>query len=125
MNLVTGGAGLINNNLIKQIEVDNKKIYLKKWKFLYNQIASKDYINLSSTNKQTFKNIINLNTKYFIQFNCPILLFWGNKDKETPIKFAKTILKQNSAKLLTTKSGHFAYLDYNAYFNNKVVEFLC
>lgn len=123
--VVTGGAGLKLCNPFKEIENNNKKIFLNKWKFLYNTIASEDYKNLSQTNKQTFKNIVNLNTKNLVSFNCYMLLFWGNKDKETPPSFAKIIKKYNTCKIVMTKGAHFSYLKNNALFNNEVNEFLC
>ncbi len=122
--IVTAGAGLKFINFFKQIEDDNKQIFLKKWPFLYQSIASADYQQLSNTNKTTFKNVVNVNTKNYVKFNFPLLLFWGKKDKDTPIKFAKYILKNNNAKLIKTSSGHFAYLDNNALFNNEVLKFL-
>ena len=122
--VVTGGAGLKFKNIFKRIENDNKKIFLRKWKFLYPSIASKDYISLTDENKITFKNIVNLNTKNFVTFSCPLLLFWGTGDKETPFSFAKYLKARNDAKLIKTKGGHFAYLNNNAYFNNEVVKFL-
>lgn len=123
--VVTGGAGLKLNNIFKELEQNNKKIFLNKWKFLYSSIASEDYKNLSKINKQTFKNIVNLNTKNLICFTCPMLLFWGNKDKETPPAFAKIINRHNNCKLIITKGAHFSYLKNNALFNNEVIEFLC
>jgi len=119
--IITGGAGLKQHNII---ENKNKQTFLKIWKFLYNQIASPDYISLSKTNKQTFKNIVNLNTINFVNFNCPILLFWGKQDKETPFCFAIKLKKKNNAKMVLSKGGHFAYLEDNALFNNEVIKFL-
>ncbi len=124
--VVTGGAGPKKTNILKRIEQDNNKILLsnKKFKFLFEKIASSDYKNLPNTNKQTFKNVVNTNYKNLIKFNCPMLLFWGNKDYETKLWIAKKIKKLNNAKLLVTESDHFAYLKQSALFNNAVLEFL-
>ncbi|MBR6779237.1 MAG: alpha/beta hydrolase [Clostridia bacterium] len=124
--VVTGGAGPKNNNFIKRIKTQNNIILLKQKRFsyLYKKIASNDYISLSENNKQTFKNIVNLNTKNFAKFDCPVLLFWGKNDKDTKIWIAKKIKKTNSAKLVVTKSDHFAYLTMSALFNHCILEFL-
>lgn len=124
--VITGGAGLKKKNYFKKIETDNNKILLsqKKFHYLYDSIASKDYKSLSNTNKKTFNNVIGVNTKNFIKFDCPILLFWGTRDKETKLWIAKKIKKVNHAKLITTKLDHFAYIKENSYFNHCVIKFL-
>ena len=68
--------------------------------------------------------MVNFNTIKFIKFDCPMLLFWGTKDKETPIKFAKIIKRKNNAKLIKTDSDHFAYIKKEALFLNHVNQFL-
>ena len=124
--VVTGGAGLKKENFFKKISKNNNKIILKQAKFknFYKKIASDDYSRLSKTNKETFKNIVNLNLKFAIKFDCPILLFWGKKDKETPLWIARKILSKNKAKLITTDSGHFTYLENSSLFNHNVLSFL-
>jgi len=124
--IVTGGAGLKKSNFYLKIIKNNNFLLLKskKFKFLYENIASKDYINLSAINKQTFKNIVNLNTKNFIKFSCPLLLFWGTKDRETPIWIARKIRQRNTVKLITLEDDHFAYIHENEYFNNQILEFV-
>lgn len=124
--IVTGGAGYTKQNCIKKIENQNNKILLKqnRFKYLYITTASKDYINLSFTNKTTFKNIVNLNLDFIKNLNCPMLLFWGNKDTETKLWIAKKINKNNNSRLVTVNSDHFAYIHKNAKFNNEVLKFL-
>ncbi len=125
--VVTAGAGIKTYNLYKKIENENNVILLKhnKFKYLYKKVASDEFISLSDTNKKSFKNIVNTNTKKMIMFDCPMLLFWGKKDSATKYNFAKKIKRKNNAKLITTKSDHFAYLNENALFNNAIIEFLC
>ncbi len=124
--VVTGGAGPKKNNIFKRIQQYNNKILLsnKKFKYLFNNIASADYKNLPYVNKQTFKNVVNTNYKNIMRFNCPMLLFWGKRDFETKLWIAKRLKKQNNARLIVTDSDHFAYLKQSALFNNAVVEFL-
>lgn len=124
--VVTGGAGLKKESAFKRIERENFLLHLrnKNNAYLYNQIASSEYVNLSPTNKQTFKNVVNCNLKNFVKFNCPMLLFWGKKDTETKLWIAKKLKHNNNAKLVVTDGDHFVYLQKNALFNNLVLEFL-
>ncbi len=52
------------------------------------------------------------------------MLFWGTKDKDTPLWIAKHIKRQNNATLTTAKSSHFAYLNENSKFNHETIKFL-
>ena len=124
--VVTGGAGMKKNNIFTKTTKNNNKILIKseKFKYLYKKIASSDYQNLSNTNKQTFKNIVNYISNSLINFSCPLLLFWGKFDKETPLWIAKKLAKQNDANLINTTGSHFAYLDFNSKFNYEVLKFL-
>lgn len=124
--IVTGGAGFKKQSYIKKFDIQNNKILLKqkRFKHLYNTIASDDYIKLSTTNKTTFKNVVNLDLRFAKKFNCPMLLFWGKHDKETKLWIAKQLKKCNNTKLVITNSDHFAYINENAKFNNEVLKFL-
>lgn len=137
--IITGGAGPKKESIIKRIERENKKILLsilntpipkksrkKKFEYLYQFVASPDYQQLSQVNKETFKNIVNLNTIQSINFSCPILLFWGKWDNETKPWIAKKIAKRNrlNSELHLVKGGHFAYLENAEIFNNFVIKFL-
>lgn len=123
--VVTGGAGLRTKNIFARIERENKTILSRnsKFKALHQNLASMDYVSLSKINQQTFKNIVNLNTLPCTKFNCPILLFWGKNDTETPLWIAKKVQKINKCKLIVTKGNHFAYLQQNALFNNALLGF--
>ena len=124
--VVTGGAGLKKLSIFRKIDKQNNLVLLKnkKYGWLYKKIASVDYKNLSTTNKKTFKNIINKNLIKCCKFSCPMLLFWGINDKDTPIWIAKKLKKINHCTLIKTKSDHFAYLKENALFNKCLMEFL-
>ena len=125
---ITGGAGIKNFKICKKIEQNINKTLLKnnKFKFLFNQVASKDYFALSNTNKITFKNVVNLVTNHISKFDCPMFLFWGKDDSETKIWIAKKLKKLNkNCELKIVKSDHFAYLKKDAELNNFVVRNLC
>jgi len=124
MLVITGGAGIKKNNLFLHIKQRRNLLKLQQNKNFFFNIASKDYLELSPTNRQTFKNIVNLNLKNLIKFNCPILLFWGRYDTDTKLWIAKRIKRKNNVKLIVTNSDHFAYLKLNHYFNNEVIKFL-
>lgn len=124
--VITGGAGMKKNNIFKKVQLKNKIInnIMSKRKKSKNFFKKNDYYILSNINKQTFQNVVNFNTLKLIKFNCPMLLFWGKKDTETPIWIAKKLNKKNNAKLIKTNSDHFAYLTENSYFNNQVLGFI-
>lgn len=124
--VITGGAGIKKENIFLKITKNNNKILLKnkKFQYLFKKIASSDYLSLSDTNKKTFKNIVNLNLTFATKFKCPMLLFWGKKDTATRLWFAKLLKRQNNAKLITTKSDHFAYIKENTKFNHEAINFI-
>jgi pimeloyl-ACP methyl ester carboxylesterase len=124
--VVTGGAGAKKFSICKKIMQNNNKIILgnENLKNFFKNIASEDYKNLSKINRETFKNIVNFDLKNFMNFDCKMLLFWGRKDRETPMWTARKIKRKNDAILIKTNSDHFAYLKVGALFNHSVVEFL-
>jgi len=128
--VITGGAGINKQktfDFFKKINKNNAKILLNsgKIKNLFEKIASPDYKTLSSINRKTFKNIVNLNLKFALKFSCPLFLFWGKKDEETQPWIAKQIMKVNKqAKLILTNSNHFTYIENSALFNHETLKFL-
>lgn len=124
--VVTGGAGLKNFNIFHKIIKNNNTIILKHDKFnnFYKKIASKDYLTLSKTNKETFKNIVNLNLSFAIKFKCPMLLFWGRNDKDTPLWIAKKLAHENNTRLIISNDDHFAYIRDSSMFNHEIQKFL-
>lgn len=123
--IITGGA-ISYNQKLRKIQQNNAKIMLKNRKFkkIYENYASIDYKQLSIINKTTFKNIVNFVTENLLQFDCPMLLFWGRKDKETKLRNTRILKRQNNVKTLIVNSGHFAYIEYSSLFNNAILEFI-
>ncbi|MCQ2564729.1 MAG: alpha/beta hydrolase [Clostridia bacterium] len=121
--VVTGGAGPKKQSILKRVKADNNKLLLKVNKIQYSSVASKDYLCLDANNKQTFKNIVNCNLKNFVTFPCPVLLFWGKRDTETPMWICRHIFKHNKATKIVTNSNHFAYIKETALFNNALTKF--
>ena len=81
--------------------------------------GSKDYKSLTPICKKTFVNIVNTNLEnYAKNIDVPTLIFWGEKDKETPMYMAKKLNKiiKNSELVIIKNAGHFSYLDdYNTF----------
>lgn len=76
--------------------------------------GSKDYLALSKDMRKTFVNIVNENLEDYAKcIKCPTLIFWGEKDRETPLYMAKKLNKLiDCCKLEVAKgAGHFAYID--------------
>lgn len=124
--IVTAGAGPKKNGIFKKLKNQNNLILLKqtRFNFLYSKTASKDYISLNKTNQRTFVNIVNTNTINLLKFDCPVLLFWGNKDTDTKLWIAKKVYKNNNSKMVITNGNHFAYLTKSALFNNSSIKFM-
>lgn len=89
--------------------------------------GSEDYKKLSNVMKQTFKNIVNEDQTYELsKITLPIMLVWGDKDRDTPIYMAKRILHRipQSFLVILKNSGHFAYVERHSIFTRILIEFL-
>lgn len=130
--VITAGAGIKQKySFCKNYKIFKYKIikFLVKIKILKKQSLSKfgsdDYKNLPLYMKKTFVNIVNQNLdNYFKKINAKVMLFWGKDDNITPLYMAKKMNKliKNST-LFIENGGHFAYLENDFSFNNKVLEF--
>lgn len=86
----------------------------KKDASVLEKFGSNDYKALSSMMKQTFINVVNQDLKKEAsKIKTQILLFWGEKDTETPLYMAKKYkrLLKDSKLVVVKNAGHFAYLD--------------
>ena len=126
--IVTGGAGIkLKSGFFKKLTLNFHSILLNNHPEFFTKFASSDYINLSSIDKITFKNIVNLDlTKHIKLLNCPALLFWGTKDNATPIKMLKifTKLHPNSMCKIIKNGTHFCYLTHSDLFVDCCQKFL-
>lgn len=101
-----------------------KSLYLKR---LINIFGSSDYKLLNNNMKNSFKNIVNENLKYYIQYiEQETLIIWGKKDKDTPLKDAKYMKKyiKNSSLVILKNATHYSYLNYPNLTNKLIQEFL-
>lgn len=90
------------------------------------RFGSRDYMALNSVAKQTFKNVVNENlTPCFASIRVPTLIFWGEKDRETPPAMAKKLNKiiKDSGIVWVNGAGHFSYLDAPQLFKATILEF--
>lgn len=111
-----------------------KKLYMwfcpgknekEKLERFYEKYGSKDYREAGNL-RGTFVKVVNQDLrKYLPNIKSPTLLIWGEKDKDTPLDFAKIMEKEiPDAGLVVFKgAGHFSYLDRLADFNIIVSRF--
>ena len=58
--------------------------------------ASSDYKSLNKEERETFKNIVNLDlTDYLTNIKTETLLIWGDKDYDTPLRDGILMKREN------------------------------
>jgi len=103
------------------------KIYkyklMKKFRIRSLKKGSRDYNNCPNEMKRFFINVVNKHyNKDVKNINVPVLLLWGNKDKEVPINRAKKLNKKiNNSELHILDGTHFAYLE-NIEFTKLIIQ---
>lgn len=101
-----------------------RNYYLKR---LLNIFASSDYKALDKNMYQTFKNIVNLDLKYYLKsIDTKTLIIWGKNDKDTKIRDAYIMNKyiRNSKLYVFDDATHFSYLNYPSTTNQIINEFI-
>ena len=81
-------------------------------------VGSADYRALSGAMRRTFVNVVNDdNRKDAANISLPTLLFWGEKDQDTPLYMCRKLhsLMRNSEAVIVKGAGHFAYLEQPEY----------
>lgn len=99
----------------------------KKDKGVLSKYGSEDYKALDGVMKETFVKVVNQDlTAFYKNIKCPVFLFWGKDDKDTPLYMAKKMKKRirNSKLFVVKNAGHFSYLDNPALFLGCLDEFL-
>ena len=95
------------------IPVCLRDIYLTK---LIRFFSSPDYLDLPSSMRKTFQNIVGEDLrKYYSNISCDTLIIWGEKDLDTPLKDAYYIHRRikNSGLIIYSGCRHYAYLEEN------------
>ena len=94
---------------------------------IYEKIGAEDYVATPEL-RETFLNLINEDlTNYLPKIKQPVLLIWGDKDKDAPIE-AAALMHQNikNSKLVTLENtGHFSFLDKPDQFYKELIKFIC
>lgn len=101
-----------------------RSIYLKRLLHLF---GSSDYKALDQNMYQTFRNIVNLDLRYYFKnIDVATLILWGKKDKDTPIRDAYIIHKaiKNSKLHIFKDAAHFSYLNYPSITYQMIHEFI-
>jgi len=135
--VLTGAAGIKPR---RSVVYRYKVMHYKFMKFLcktpfYSQFkndllstsGSTDYKNASSVMKETLIKVVNEDLTYLLdKIEVETLLYWGENDDATPIKDGEVMHKLIMKSELVTKenSGHYAYLENNSDFNEKLLGFL-
>lgn len=89
--------------------------------------GSDDYRVLSPVMKKTFQNVVNYDETHLLKdIKADTAIFWGEKDKDTPLYMAKKLNKKiaSSHLFLLTNAGHFSYLDNSGYFLRVISAFI-
>ena len=127
--VLTGAAGLKPKpsikKAVKKAVFNSLKTVIPKENLT--RFYSKDYQQLDSVMKESFKLIINENLDGVLnKIQTPTLLIFGKEDKETPLYMAKRYHKGliNSQLVVIKNAGHFAFIDKPHKFNREVEEFL-
>lgn len=101
-----------------------RNFYLKR---LLNIFGSSDYKALNQSMYQTFKNIVNVDLKYYLKsIDVKTLIIWGRNDKDTKIRDAHIMNKyiKNSKLYIFDDASHFSYLNYPTSTNQIINEFI-
>lgn len=91
------------------------------------KFGSEDYKNANDQMKKVLSSCLKYNQKHLLKcINCPTLIVWGKKDKDTPIYMAKTLHNgiKNSKLAVMEDCGHFSYLDNQYQFYKLLNQFL-
>ena len=75
--------------------------------------GSNDYRVLSLVMKETFKKVVSYDQSYLLKdISVPTAIFWGKKDKDTPLYMARKLSKNiKDSSLFLLDGGHYAYVD--------------
>ena len=112
--LITDGAGVKpRRGLGYYLKVGaykaGKKLGLKQ-----KNAGSTDYRALSDDMKRVFVRVVNQHLDGLLpQIDRPVLLVWGEKDRDTPLYMAERIKKQvrDCAMVVMKNCGHFAFIE--------------
>lgn len=103
------------------------KIYPFAKKILYKFAGNHDYELAGPVMKETFKNIIKIDTiEYARQIAVPTLIIWGDKDEATPVEDAHAINKaiKDSKLEIIAGAGHKLHRTHSQQLANLIFNFI-
>lgn len=98
---------------------------VEKW--VRKRAGSSDYRALGDIMRATFVRVVNQDLKPFLgKINVPVLLIWGENDRDTPVSFGRIMEKEipDAGLVIFEGAGHFSYLDRFSQFIRVVDAFL-
>ncbi len=109
-----------NNN-----EMDCEKI---KDKYKDKKYGSVDYKESSVEMKKFLVKVVNQHLDYLYKlFNCCLLLYWGRRDKATPLYMATKLCKYSKKikpEFMVVSGDHFCFMNDKEYFARVIKKFL-
>lgn len=99
-------------SLSKKIKIARYKRCVKLGKPL-DGFGSIDYNNAGREMRGVFVRIVNTHLDKLLPYiQCPTLVFWGSRDKDTPPYMARRIARKvRNCELVMTDGGHYSYID--------------
>lgn len=88
--------------------------------------GSIDYNNLGSDMRKVFVRIVNTHLDGLLPYiKCDTLIFWGKRDRDTPMYMAKRLRRGiKTSKLVTVDGGHYSYVDASYKFVQQLKSFV-
>ena len=127
--VLVGGAGLKSRFSLrkkaKKVVFNTLKLFVKREKL--KRFYSPEYLSLNQTMRKSFSKIVSNTLDYTLPFiDKPVLLIYGDKDRETPLYMAKKLKKNlvNAQLSIYKNAGHFCFVSEANKFNLEVREFL-
>lgn len=94
--------------------------------WLYEILGERDYLE-SGVNQRTFLKVVKEDIRRVLpEVKTPTLLIWGEKDKETPLRFGRMMnsLILESRLVVLREAGHFPFVDQQEDFCRVIREFI-
>ena len=102
------------------------KIRTRLREYIAAKLGSKDF-QAAGDLRRTFVKVVNEDLKdYLPRIKSPVLLVWGENDRETPLKDGQLMkeLIPDSRLEVIPGGGHFSYMDDQPIFNSILESFL-
>ncbi|HPS28503.1 MAG TPA: alpha/beta hydrolase [Candidatus Paceibacterota bacterium] len=132
--VLVDSAGFIDTSLAKKIKGSIAKILKPVFKIpglkslkpkLYNLMGAGDYLATPQLTSSYIKIVREDLSSDMEQIDKPTLIFWGDRDKTTPVDYAKRMNNLiKGSQLEIVPGGHFSFLDSPIQFQNSLLKFV-